>query len=631
MTNDFTNNDYNPIFQAYVVWVDQNGTVEDKQKKGVLEDMSPQTGRNLHIGVIKLNGEGGTIAMNVLVPVGRLGEFKLPKPGDVVWIEESRRSIGSPPVYLYSTYNTSSGPDKLFGYNPVPQWGSIPGDQGEIISYRDHIRQFVPTNKSNFKKKYIKSITGHRFRQFYRSNLKKGRFAVRGDAVFDIDGSVSSEYLVEEGAYILEGGALETDQGKYPNPLNVPAERQVDEDYTYYNYLYQPIEKALPGDQYSRTGGYSTYTPKKEKQVLKNKNYVSYQPVLDKKYLEYAEFERELPAAEEYQIALRGNNKLLIQDQYGDGEQLLITLKNQYDAGITIIQNSDKGQVRVRDHMGQGVLLEANPDSPRVMLWTANKQVIEQGSVKGVGEFTYIRNGAVYGDAETSYGTKTGLTKNDVSNQEFLITSSPDIVNELSTRLSSGMQALAGAAASAGFFFRNNIDPDATEQTFSLYKSGSALNVKITQDNFGHDGSSQSSSIEQMMDGSQVVQTTKIHHLAPGNETFVEDISVADGSAAVFTKTVKNADNNNAIIYNADTTTPETSTLLQVGGDDFSKVTQDNNGIIIERLDAGLDSTIKVGDDGGSGAITVGSTAAPITIQGTTVTIEGSAVNVNQT
>src|SRR5690606_3914587 len=131
----------------------------------------------------------------------------------------------------------------------------------------------------------------------------------------------------------------------------------------------------------------------------------------------------------EYQIALRGNNKLLIQDQYGDGEQLLITLKNQYDAGITIIQNSDKGQVRVRDHMGQGVLLEANPDSPRVMLWTANKQVIEQGSVKGVGEFTYIRNGAVYGDAETSYGTKTGLTKNDVSNQEFLITSSPDIVN----------------------------------------------------------------------------------------------------------------------------------------------------------------------------------------------------------
>lgn len=631
MRNNFTYDaDYNPIFQAYVVWVDHNGTLEDKQKKGVLEDMSPQTGRNIHIGVIKLNGQGAGIAMNVVVPVGRLGEFRLPKVGDVVWIEESRRHIGATPVYLYSTYNTSGGPDKLFGYSPVPQWGSMPGDSGEIISYRDHIRQFVPTNKSNFTRKFVKSVTGHRFRQFYRSNLKQGRFAVRGDVVFDIDGNVSVPILVEEGAFVGYGGKLETDQGEYPNPLNTPAKKEEDEDYTYYNYLFEPIDKGLPGDQYSMDGGFTTYRPKKEKQVLKNKNYISYQPVMDKKYLEYADFEREIPAAEEYQVAIRGNNKLLIQDQYGDGEQLLITLKNQFDSGITIVHNGEKGQVRIRDSMGQGVLLEANPDAPRVMLWTANRQVIEQGAVKDKGEFTYIRNGAIFGDSQTSYGTKTGLTKDDVSNQEFLMVSTSDIIGELSSRLSSGMNSLVGAAASPGVYMRNNVDPEATNQNFSMYKAGTAMTITLAQENTGLDGSVQNSHITQTMDGSQVIHISEAHHAAPGAEhKYLETVTVDNGDA-ISIRSVLDVSSLDEVVYTAMASEPSNTITVKEAGAPVTTVLQDTSGISVKREAAGLGKTVNIANDSGTGAVVLGSTAGSTTLQGTTVTISGAAVNIEE-
>lgn len=628
--NNFAITNYSSKFQALVVSVDHNGTLEDKQKKGVLSDISPQTGRNLHLGVIRLGSEGKTMALNVLVPVSRLGEFRLPRIGDVIWVEESRRELGSPPIYLYSTYNSNVGPDKPFGHNPVPQWGSLPGDTGEIISYRDHIRQFVTTQDSNFKRKFIKSVTGTRFRQFYRGNLKKGRFAVRGDSVFDIDGTVNSDYLVEEGAYLVSGGDLELDQGEYPNPLNVPVEREEDDDFTYFNYLFKPIDRSLPSDHYKREGSFTFNSPEQEKQVLKNKNYMSYQPILDKKYLEYADFERELPAAEEYQIAIRGNNKLLIQDQYGDGEQLLITLKNQYDAGITIVHNGDKGQVRIRDHMGQGVLMEANPEAPRVILWTANRQAIELGGIKGVGEFTYIRNGAAFGDSQTSFGTKTGLTKDEVSNQEILLVSSPDVINELSSRLSSGMRSLATGKMAAGMYFRNNIDPEQSEQTMSLTKFGQDLNISLAQELVGLDGSTQSSLISQTLDGATVTHESVVHHTAPGSEHRYSEVITVSGGDASSLSSLLNVSSGDEILTSATTSTPSTVTQVKVAGDVYTEVEQSgSDGITVRRQNGGLTLPINIGVDGGSGNITVGnSSVATLRLEGANVNVIGSAVNV---
>lgn len=666
-----TYGEYSSKFQAYVVWVDHNSTLEDKQKEGTIAGISPQTGRNLHLGVFKLNGNGAGIVLNVLVPVGRLGEFNLPKLGDVIWIEESRRSIGSPPVYLYSTYNSMVGADKMYGYNPVPQWGSMPGDSGVVESYRDHIKQFVPTINSNFIRKYIKSITGFRFRNFYRGNLVSGRFAVRGDSVFDIDGSVSKPYLVENGAYIGYGGDLETDQSNYPNPLNVPAEKEEDTDYTYYNLLYEPIDTAISGDQYKNEGGMAAYTPQKEKNILNNKNYMSYQPVMDKDYLEKAEFERELPAAEEYQVAIRGNNKLLIQDQYGDGEQLLITLKNQNDAGITIMHNAEKGQVRIRDSMGQGMLLEANPEAPRVILWTANRQVIEQGAVTGVGEFTYIRNGAKFGDSETSFGTKTGLTKDDVSNQEFLMVSTPDIIGELSGRLSSGMNSLVGGAGSPGIYFRNNVDPDSTGQSMSIYKTGTDMTLALGQTNSGFDGAVQSSSLTQTLTGDEVIQVNTLHHVTPGVEhQYLESTTISGSEAtkttllertgsdtistldtitgdntAISTKTLL-LKNNNQITYTSNGATPNVNINLKAGGNNVADydmtgtdivttkydagaalhtISQTNSGITVARALDGLSLPINVGVDNGTGTLSLGNSKGITTIAGLSVDITSAS------
>lgn len=641
-----TYGEYSSKFQAYVVWVDHNSTIEDKQKEGTIEAVSPQTGRNLHLGVFKLNGDGAGILLNVVVPVGRLGEFKMPKLGDVIWIEESRRRLGSPPTYLYSTYNAIVGPDKIYGYNPVPQWGSMPGDSGAIESYRDHIKQFVPTIKSNFIRKFVKSVTGQRFRHFYRGNLVSGRFAVRGDSVFDIDGSVSKPYLVEEGAYVGYGGDLETDQGNYPNPLNVPSSKEEDIDYTYYDLLYEPIDSAIPGDQYSEEKGFSSYTPVKEKNILNNKNYTSYQPIMDKAYLEKAEFERELPAAEEYQVAIRGNNKVLIQDQYGDGEQLLITLKNQYDAGVTIIHNADKGQVRIRDYLGQGILLESNPEAPRVVLWTANRQVIEQGAVTGVGEFTYIRNGSKFGDSQTEFGTKTGLTKDDVSNQEFLMVSTPDIIGELGTRLSSGMTSLAGGAGSPGIYFRNNVDSDETEQTVGIFKSGSDLTIALSQTNVGYDGSIQNSSITQTMDGASVNQINTAHHISPGAEHLYQEVVTVSGSEATRnillekvgedTISMLSSVNSGPLInihlisngldvsdYLMDTDSI-TTTRYNSGGVEISKLIQDNSSITIKREAAGASLPILIGNDSGTGTITIGNPSGALKLI-------GNAVDISQT
>lgn len=661
-------NDYNSRFQAYVAWVDHNGTLEDLQEEGVLERMSPQTGRNFHIGVFKLGGGGGGgISLNIVVPQDVLGSFKVPQVGDVVWIEESRRSEGTSPIYIYSTYNSVPDPTNLVGQSPVPQWGSFPGDYGHIRTHRDHNSTFFATIESDFIQKYVKSITGYRFRSFYRSNLTKGRFVVRGDYVFDIGGGISEEYLVESGAYLIQGGDLEIDKGKYPSPLNVPKEILEDDRYSYINVLHEPLSTGYTADHYDLEERSSDWSPKKEKVVLKNKDYVAYQPVLDKDYLEKADFERELPAAEEYQVAIRGNNKLLIQDNYGDGEQVLITLKNQYDAGFTIVHNAKLGQVRIRDYLGQGVLMDADPEAPRVISWTANRQVIEQGSVKDVGEFTYIRNGSVFGDSETSFGTKTGLSKDDVPNQEFLMVSTPDIIGELGSRLSRGMNSMVASAGSAGIYFRNNVDPNPTSQEYALYSDGPSLVVKISQRNSGVAGSVQESSFIQELTGDEVIQSSTIEHSAPsdayiytetqkvssgtvsksytlekvGDDTIVVNENISGKNTAISEKTIT-LPNGNQIYHVEDGSSPRVETRVTeshlltgkieidsegvkttgyIGGVPSSEITQSTSLIEILRLADGLSNPINIGVDSGDGPINIGDGSSPITIHGQTVDI----------
>ena len=658
---------YSSHFQAYVAWVDHNSTINDEQAEGVLENISPQTGRNLHLGVFKLGGDGSGVALNVVVPQDVLGTFKVPQIGDVVWIEETRREYGKSPVYLYSSYNSIKDPTNKISQSPVPQWGSFPNDYGHIRTHRDHNKQFVATIDSNFIRKYVRSVTGYRFRSFYRGNLEKGKYSVRGDSVFDIDGLVSEDYLVENGAYIGYGGDLEDDQAEYPNPLNVPVEQEENEDYKYINFVHEPSPTRITADHDDFEEKSSDWTPRKEKFILQNKNYFAYQPVLDKEYLEKAEFERELPAAEEYQLALRGNNKLVIQDQYGDGEQLLITLKNHYDASFTIIHNADKGQVRIRDHLGQGVLLEANPEAPRVISWTSNRQVIEQGAVDGVGEFTYIRNGSVFGDSVTSFGKKTGLTKDDVSNQEFLMVSSPEIVGELGNRLSSGMNSLVSRGSSAGFYFRNNVDPNDTTQEYSMYSDGPSLVLEFVQSNSGETGSVQESVFRQELTGDEVIQTSTIEHSAPadaysysevqrvssgeaskistlekvGDDTIVVSDTISGTNSAKSEKTIT-LPNGNIISHVEDGASPNVeisvtkgylltgkieiddegvTTTGYNGGAEVTKITQSTDHINISRVGPGIGLPINIGADGGTGPINIGDGSGPITIHGNAVDI----------
>lgn len=605
---------YSRRFQVQVAWVDHNSTINDEQQEGVLESTSPQTGRNLHVGGFKLSADSPGIITNILVPQDVIGSFKVPQVGDIIWVDESRRRNDQTPLYMFSTYAQSK--------NPVPLWGSMPGDYGNLRTHTDHSRQFLTTTGgADFRTKYMRSITGERFRSFYRSNLEPGRFVVRGDAVFDIDkGDLSREYLINSGSALIEGAGVDEDKGVYPEPLNVPKEREKDEAYSYVNVIYQPIPIRLSNDHYDLVPKSSKTPTKIVKNVLKTKNYMAYQPVMDKKYLDKSNFERELPAAEEYQLALRGNNKLLIQDQYGDGEQLIITLKSQYDEQFTIVHNGDRGQVRVRDHLGQGVLLDADPEAPRVISWTANKQVIEQGGVKDVGEFTYIRNGSAFGDSHTSFGTKTGVTKNDVPNQEILMVSTPDIIGELGSRLSSGMFNLAGGG-DPGIYFRNNTDPDAKNQSFSLTSNGTNLSVSMSQSITGLDGVQETSTFSQTLNGSSSTQTTFLEHVTPGtHHSHTSTVEASAGNTEYSHSYLNNATGHEVRKFGTSDPPSDTTTIFLAGAP-LHSIIQDELGVEIKREADGLSLPITIADDGGTGTVTIGSTSGATIIQGATVDV----------
>jgi hypothetical protein len=503
------------LYKVYVTWVDHGTYIKDARVTPALSNFSMETGRNFHIVGFRLDGAGDPVKYNIVVPQEIQGSFKLPQIGDLIMVEEKYRNIGESPIYVYSLYNDLDSEN--FASSKIPPWGSIPGDYGHLRSHKEHNFQFSEKSKAGFTKKFIKSVTGYRFRKFYghvfntqNRFLEKGKFVVRGDNVFDVSKNdplmSANEINTEEGMDILpiKGNSLSSGQEDYPNPLNVPAFREPDDRYVYNSSVPRFFQKQIEGDIYKGEGEEDINSFKDEfyKYELKNKNYFSYQPIVDKKYFEYLEsieedfqgnkplpYERELPAAEEYQIALRGNNKLLIQDQYGDGEQLLITLKNQYDAGFTLVHNVESGQVRIRDHLGQGVLLEANPNAPRVITWTTERQFIDMGSVReydqdsgdteSFGEYVYIRNGSVYGKADVNFGriTQDEIKRDEVYQQEFALLNSTSassfgkLIEGLGNRMSNGFKDVINEAGGNGFYFRNNPDPKKTNQFITVFNS----------------------------------------------------------------------------------------------------------------------------------------------------------------
>jgi hypothetical protein len=512
-------------YKVYVTWVDHGTYVKDARITPALSNFSMETGRNFHVTGFRIDGVGDPFKYNIVVPQEIQGSFKMPQIGDVIVVEEHYRNLGDSPVYVYSVYNDLDAEN--FISSQIPPWGGLPGDYGHLRSHGEHNFQFSEKAKSDFTRKFVKSVTGYRFRNFYGHVygtedrfLEKGKFAVRGDNVFDVSLNnplMSAEEInTESGMDIVpfNKNSLSKNQADYPNPLNVPIIREVDSRYVYNSPVPRYLEKQVEGNLYRGEGNEDVNPVKDEryKYVLRNKNYFSYQPIVDKKYFEYIEgissdpqgnkpipYERELPAAEEYQVALRGNNKLLIQDQYGDGEQILITLKNQYDAGFTVVHNVENGQVRIRDHLGQGVLLDANPEAPRVMTWTTERQVIDMGSVRTFdpktgetetyGEYIYLRNGNVYGKSDTSFGrlVESEISRNEVPQQEFLIANSSSdtgfskLLDSLSSRLSQGIYDIVSGAGGNGFFFRNNPDPKETNQFISVFNSFDAQPIFTTR------------------------------------------------------------------------------------------------------------------------------------------------------
>lgn len=470
-------------FKVLVVSVDHNETINDDNKTPKLGFITPtKDNRNFHLSGFRVDGRNTPI-MDIIVPPQVNGDFQIPKEGDVVWCTQATTGVSSDTIYLYAEYsNGDTGLDT--GNTSVPLWGSQHGDYGHLRTYKDHNQQFAnfPFKKPNaivaktegtFRSKWVRSIEGYRWRDYYKGNINDNKFAVRGDNVFDLDKTnMGLEVVEEDGVEIL----ADTKQSKYPEPNNVPEIREKDEVFTYVKLKHE-FMKVLPSNSLFETE--SVAIPDKEYTTLvhKTKNYFSYEPLLDKTYKKKTKgFERELISVKEYSLVFSGgNNKLMYQDAHGDGEQVLITLKNQYDAGYTIVHNKDKSQIRIRDHLGQSILIEGDPDRPRIVLVTKDKRTIEVGSIKGKGGFVYLRNGSAFGDSDVPWGRKTGKTKDSVFNQEFLMVDNQAVISDadFKDRLSAG---LSGLLVGPGIYHRTVDDSKGEyEKAYSSYEYGGVL------------------------------------------------------------------------------------------------------------------------------------------------------------
>lgn len=471
-------------FKLRVTSVDHNETLDDNQVTPKLHVLGGATMRNLHISGWRMDGVGMP-HVSVVVPVPHLGDFKIPQPGDVVTVEFSQRAGANEYARLVDA-EYDDVPAELGG-NPVPQWGSFPGDYGTLRTFKHHNVSMssqpdgheipnVPKSKDvNFRTVYTASITGERFRRFYKGNTKPGKFVLRGDSVFDIDPQhMVREVVIEDGVDLMEGQGIKDDSASYPNPLNVPQEFKEDKHYKYEYRKHQYLDKKLTSDPFEE--GYPQEIKYEDTVfVMNNRYFTSYEPVMDKTYREKIGFERELPAVDEKIIALKGNNKLVFQDVHGDGKQLVTLLKNLYDAGLAIIHSDDRGQVRLRDHLGNIILLDANPDRPRTVIMTPERQAIDMGSYKDKGSYMYMRSGDAWGDSELEWGRKTGKTQDTVFNQEFLMVSSNDVIedSDFTGKLSSG---LAGILVGPGIYQRTVDDEEGKyEKNYASYEKDNKL------------------------------------------------------------------------------------------------------------------------------------------------------------
>lgn len=481
-------------FNVLVTAVDNNETIDDMQEKGRTSWLGEDTDRrSLYISGIRL--DQGVIVNNIAVPQAFSGQVYMPCVGDTVKCKVNSIGAAGEISVVQVMY---SGRDRAqTGESVVPMWLSMPNDYGHLRSHQDHGMQFaskpdkhdlknIPKNAASFATKWVRSITGERWRKtlYEDHEISANKFVTRGDNVFDIDPkSMSLVTIEEQGMSIMPVGS----QAEYPEPNNTPFKREKRDDFVYI-YKKHTWLKAAPKFKVTDTGGDAVIQPSEFiEYTMQTKYQFSYEPISDKKYRTKTSgknskgFERELPAVEEYQVALKGNNKLLIQDIKGDGEQILITLKTQYDEGITFIHDRERSQVRIRDHIGNSVLLEGDRDKPRIVLKTSEKQVMEMGSVKGKGQFLYMRNGPVHTDSELSWGRKPGTILDAVFNQEFFMGDSEAILSdpEVTGRVSSG---LAGLFAGPGIYMRSEDDSTGKyEKTYANYESGGTLYEKTMQ------------------------------------------------------------------------------------------------------------------------------------------------------
>ena len=477
----------NSKFKVLVTAVDHNESLDDMQEEGKLKWMvnGQVDKRGYHISGVKLLQ--GVMLLDIVIPASSGGQFKLPEVGDIIWCTQNTTGQAGSVVYLYTDYAT--GDLTYDGEFPAPQWGSMPGDYGDLRSWKDHTMQFsqkpdahyvenLPQNKATFITKWVRSVTGSRWRKtWYEDQVKKaGSFILRGDNVFDIDPENMTKEVVEENGVFLLGGKIS--QAKYPLPLNAPETREERTDFKF-KYKLHKFEKSRAKANPFKEGNYVQPVSEFEEHTFHNRYQFSYEPILDRAYKDRtskggkkAGFEREVASREEYTLNLKGNNKVVIQDVHGDGEQVMIILKSHYDEGLAILHNKEESQVRIRDAYGQTVFIEGNKEKPRIIITTRERQVFEMGSTKGKGSFVYMRNGPAFGDADVDWGRKTGKTKDDVYQQEFAFTSSPEISQdtEVLERMSAGMQAIVKRGA--GMYMRMANDAlGLWEKTYSSWET----------------------------------------------------------------------------------------------------------------------------------------------------------------
>jgi hypothetical protein len=429
------------LFRVHVVEVDHNETVDDDNKTPRFKHISPKNNnRGFHISGIRVDGKGKHM-IDIIVPGHVAGDFKLPQPGDTVWVRQSEEGGDSSAYYVNNDYSNDVI-DVEYKNNPPPLWGSMFGDFGHLRSYKDHSMQFaskitkhvyktIPKEPSNFRRKWVRSISGYRWRKFYKGNALPSLFVNRGDNVYDLDfKNMAKAYVEEDGVTLMD---KKTPQYAYPDPNNVPELREDDDDFTYI-YRKHIYVKRVPNTDPNEDG---VFNPPKDEYftyVHKVKHYTAYEPLSDKSYKKKTKgFERELPAVREHNTVFYGNNKLMYQDVHGDGEQILITLKNQYDSGITILHDTDRSQIRIRDHVGNTILLDGDPEKPRIVLMTKDRRVMEVGDMAKGGDskgFVYFRNGGGYGNAQVPWGRMTNKGRGEVFNQEFLMVDHVDVIRD---------------------------------------------------------------------------------------------------------------------------------------------------------------------------------------------------------